>query len=64
MIRCNLCGLNIKEEDLSKVYRVSYGEFQDGKFIAGKYNTIYYHIECLDNSDSDKKKPILVSEEI
>lgn len=64
MVICNLCGINIKEEDLDKVYQISYGKLEDGKYIAGKDKTIYYHIECLDNTDSDRKKPIMVSEEI
>ena len=64
MVRCNLCGLNIKEEDLDKIYQISYGELEDCKNIAGKDNTLYYHIECLDNSNSEKKKPIMVSGEI
>ena len=64
MVRCSVCRLEIKEEDFDKVYRIIYGEFEDGKYIAGKDKAIYYHIECLDNTDPDKKKPILVSEEI
>ncbi len=61
MVRCNVCGLKIKQEDLDKVYQISYGELKDGKYVEGKDNTLYYHIECFDNSNSDKKKPILVS---
>jgi len=64
MVRCSLCGLKIKEENLDKVYQIIYGESEDGKYIAGKDKAIYYHFDCLDNSNSDKRKPIMVSEEI
>jgi hypothetical protein len=64
MVRCNVCGLKIKQEDLDKVYQVSYGELKDRKYVSGKNNTLYYHIQCFDDSNSDRKKVIMVSEEI
>ena len=64
MVRCSLCRLEIKEEDFDKAYQIIYGEFEDGKYIAGKDKVIYYPIECLDKSNSDKMKPIIISEEI
>ena len=64
MVRCNLCKLKFNEEDLDNGYQVSNDELVDGKFIVGKDDTLYYNIECLDFTDSDKRKPGLVSEGI
>jgi hypothetical protein len=58
-----MCGLNINEEDLNKVYQISYGELEDDKFYAGKEKSIYYHIMCIENTISYKKKPSVIREQ-
>ncbi|MFW9939009.1 MAG: hypothetical protein ACFFD5_15295 [Candidatus Thorarchaeota archaeon] len=47
MIKCPVCGKEIKHENLNKAFKISLGNLLDGKFYVSK--SLFYHTDCLVN---------------
>ncbi len=52
MIKCPLCSVELKEQNLNKYFQITLGDFINGVF---KGETIlYFHAECLRTSENRK----------
>lgn len=54
MHECNICRKYIKAKNLNIMFKFTLGNFKYGKFHDVK--SYYYHVECLNDTDSKKTK--------
>jgi hypothetical protein len=54
MYECKICGKSIKVSNLKNSFQFTLGNIKYGKFHGAE--THYYHIRCLNNSDSKEVK--------
>ena len=53
-ISCQFCNQKINDSNVNKPIVFSLGELVNGEFL--EKETLYYHIECLNNDKSYKRK--------
>ncbi len=53
-ISCQSCKQKINKDDKNQIFVFSLGEFINGEFL--ERETFHYHMECLNNYKSYKRK--------
>ena len=56
MFKCELCGEDIKYQNLRYVFQFTLGNMNFGKFDDENSNTFYYHVTCLNEFETHKIK--------
>jgi hypothetical protein len=56
MIKCEICGKNIRYQNLKYVFQFTLGNINSGKFVYENSNNYYYHVECLDKLEKSETK--------
>ncbi len=56
MFTCEICGENIKYQNLLYVFQFTLGNMNSGKFNGENSNTYYYHVKCLNKFEIFKTK--------
>ncbi|MBY8983652.1 MAG: hypothetical protein KGD65_01140 [Candidatus Lokiarchaeota archaeon] len=56
MFKCEICGKNIKYQNLKYVFQFTLGDMSAGNFTTNNSDTYYYHVECLDKFEKSETK--------
>lgn len=54
VIKCRICGENIRVKNLENVFQFTLGNMKFGRFYGDK--SLYYHLKCLDKTDNKEIK--------
>ncbi len=59
MFKCEICGKNIRYQNLQHSFQFTLGNISSGKFFYENSNTYYYHVDCVDEFKKLKKKKLI-----